>query len=133
MKRTALNIMTALMLTLLPAITLAGTAHAACGTNSTAKSQVLDGLGQVNKNCDSNGVMNAISAAVQILSIVVGIAAVIMVISAGLKYITSGGDAQKVANAKTTLIYALVGLVVVALAQFLVHFVINNAIQAVPK
>ena len=62
----------------------------------------------------------------QILSIVVGLAAVIMVIIAGLKYITSGGDAEKVKGAKNTLIYALIGLVVVAFAQIIVHFVLTQ-------
>jgi ABC-type sugar transport system permease subunit len=45
----------------------------------------------------------------------------------GLRYITSGGDSSRVGAAKTTIIYALVGLVVVVLAQLIVHFVINQA------
>jgi hypothetical protein len=49
-----------------------------------------------------------------------------MVIISGFKYVTSGGDPQKVSGAKSTLIYAIVGLIVVALAQILVHFVLQQ-------
>jgi hypothetical protein len=45
---------------------------------------------------------------------------------AGFKYIASAGDQNKVASAKGTLIYALVGLAVAALTQFLIHFVLAN-------
>ena len=63
---------------------------------------------------------------VNILSVVVGIIAVIMIIVGGFKYITSGGDSGNVSGAKNTLIYAIVGLIIVALAQFIVHFVLDN-------
>lgn len=130
MKRTILNLIAALTLTLFPVGAMAGTAYAACGTPSDSKTQVLHGVGETGGDCSSSGVSNVISDIVQILSIVVGIAAVIAIISAGFKYITSGGEASKVANAKSTLIYALVGLVVAALAQFLVHFVLTQSTKA---
>jgi len=63
---------------------------------------------------------------VNILSLIVGVVAVIMIIFGGFKYITSGGESGNVSGAKNTLIYAIVGLVIVALAQFVVHFVLNN-------
>ncbi len=64
---------------------------------------------------------------VNIFSIIVGIVAVIMIIYGGFRYITSGGESASVGNAKNTLIYAIVGLIIVALAQFIVHFVLNAA------
>ena len=64
---------------------------------------------------------------VNIFSIIVGIVAVIMIIYGGFKYITSGGDSGNVSGAKNTLIYAIIGLIIVALAQIIVHFVINTA------
>ncbi len=67
---------------------------------------------------------------VNILSLLVGMIAVIMIIYGGLRYIVSGGDSGSVGNAKNTLIYAIVGLVIVALAQIIVHFVLNNTSQA---
>ncbi|CAN5341487.1 hypothetical protein BH09PAT4_BH09PAT4_08620 [soil metagenome] len=64
---------------------------------------------------------------VNIFSAVVGVVAVVMIIVGGLRYITSGGDSGKVGTAKNTLIYAIIGLVVVALAQIIVHFVFAKA------
>ncbi len=63
---------------------------------------------------------------VNIFSLVVGIISVIMIIIAGLRYITSGGEAQNVTNAKNTILYAIVGLVVVIFAQTIVRFVITK-------
>jgi hypothetical protein len=50
-----------------------------------------------------------------------------MILVGGLKYTTSGGDASSVSSAKNTIIYALVGLIVAAFAQFLVRFVLFTA------
>ncbi len=67
-----------------------------------------------------------ITLIVNIISVVVGVIAVIMIIWGGAKYITSGGESGKITNAKNTIIYALIGLVIVALAQVIVHFVLNK-------
>lgn len=64
---------------------------------------------------------------VMLLSMIVGVAAIIMVVVSGLKYTTSGGDASSIASAKNTLIYALVGLAIAAMAQFIVRFVLRTA------
>lgn len=66
---------------------------------------------------------------INIVSIVVAIVAVIMIIFGGLKYITSGGESSNVSSAKNTIIYAIIGLVVVALAQFVVRFVLGQSIE----
>lgn len=70
-----------------------------------------------------------LTTVINIFSAVVGVIAVLMIIVGGLRYITSGGDSGKVSAAKTTIIYALIGLVVVALAQLIVHFVLAQAIS----
>ncbi len=64
---------------------------------------------------------------INIISLVVGIAAVVMIIIGGLRYVTSNGDSGQVGNAKNTILYAVVGLVVVALAQVIVRFVVDRA------
>jgi len=79
------------------------------------------------QNADTNNFQSLLGRVINIFSIVVGVIAVIMIITGGLRYITSGGDTGKVGGAKTTIIYALVGLVVVAVAQLIVHFVLNQA------
>jgi predicted permease len=72
------------------------------------------------------------SQVVNYFSIVVGAVAIIMIIYGGFRYITSGGDSNRVGSAKNTLIYAIVGLIIVALAQVIVHFVLNTTSTAVP-
>jgi hypothetical protein len=68
-----------------------------------------------------------ITVTLNLLSFAVGIAAVIMIIIGGFKYITASGDSNKLSSAKNTIIFAIVGLVVVALAQFIVQFVLDKA------
>lgn len=94
-----------------------------------------------NANCDTPAgdasIGGIVRLVVNILSWVVGLIAVIMFIIGGLKYVTSGGDSNRVSSAKNTLIYAVVGLVIAALAQFMVQFVLNQttttSTQAGPK
>ena len=102
------------------------TAHA--DPFSGSKTQACQGISTGNSNpCgQSGGLDSIIKTIVDLLSVIVGIAAVIMIIVAGLKFVTSGGDANKAASARNTLIYALAGLTVAALAQILVHFVLGN-------
>lgn len=65
---------------------------------------------------------------INLLSVVVGIAAVIMILVGGLRYTTSGGKEDAVKNAKNTILYALIGLFVVALGQVIVRFVLHKTI-----
>lgn len=58
--------------------------------------------------------------------IVAGIVAVIVIILGGVRYTTSGGDASGVKAAKDTILYAVVGLVVVIAAAGITQFVISN-------
>lgn len=60
---------------------------------------------------------------------VVGAIAVIMLIFGGFKYITSGGDASNVTSAKNTILYAVIGLVVVVLAGTIVNFVVVGLLE----
>jgi hypothetical protein len=63
---------------------------------------------------------------VNLLSAIVGIVAVIMIIVGGFRYITSGGNDTSVTSAKNTILYAIIGLVVVALAQIIVRFTLSK-------
>jgi hypothetical protein len=75
------------------------------------------------------GVNDLITDIINVFSVIVGIIAVIMIIWGGLKYITSGGDSGNVTAAKNTILYAIIGLIIVALAQFIVRFVLSKATQ----
>ena len=75
-------------------------------------------------------IQTIVTTIVNIFSIVVGIVAVIMIVVGGFKYITSGGDSGNITSAKNTIVYAVIGLVIVALAQFIVQFVLNKVNSA---
>ncbi|HVW23010.1 MAG TPA: pilin [Candidatus Saccharimonadales bacterium] len=94
------------------------------GVNNATGEGNGTGCGNAGKG-GTTDLSNVASKVVNIFSVVVGIVAVIMIIYGGFKYITSGGG-DGVTGAKNTLIYAIVGLVVVALAQIIVHYVINT-------
>lgn len=95
--------------------------------DSTPSGQVLQGVGAVGGDCTDAGVTGTIKTVVRILSVIVGVAAVIMIIYGGFKYITSAGDSSKVSSAKSTLVYAIVGLVVAASAQLFVNLAFGVA------
>lgn len=86
----------------------------------------LDSSGTCDGQTATNDFNNIITKVVNIFSIVVGIVAVIMIIVGGFKYITSGGESNNVSSAKNTILFALVGLIIVGLAQFIVHFVLGH-------
>jgi hypothetical protein len=69
---------------------------------------------------------NLVHTIVNLLSAIVGIVAVIMIIVGGLRYITSGGNDASVTGAKNTILYAIIGLIIVALAQILVRFTLSK-------
>lgn len=76
-----------------------------------------------------DSVNNIIATVINIFSVVVGVVAVIMIIFGGFKYITSGGDSGNISSAKNTILFAIVGLVIVALAQIVVRFVLARATE----
>lgn len=57
---------------------------------------------------------------------IVGVIAVIMLIIGGIRYVISGGDAKKVTDAKNTVLYAIIGLVIAVFAYAIVNFVITS-------
>ena len=87
---------------------------------STACEAQGDTVAQINK---------IIRTIINLLSVIVGVVAVIMIIVGGLRYITSGGSDTGVTSAKNTILYAIIGLIIVALAQVLVRFVLRQVTE----
>lgn len=67
-----------------------------------------------------------IETALMTVYMVAGIVAVIIIVLGGIRYTSSNGDPGSVKAAKDTVLYAVVGLVVVVMAAALTDFVINN-------
>ena len=61
-----------------------------------------------------------------VLLFLIGAISVIMLIVGGIRYVVSGGDSTAVQNAKNTILYAIVGVVVAILAYAVVNFVISS-------
>jgi hypothetical protein len=97
--------------------------------DSAGKGDACNGLSQVGGSCGSGqaSLTKVLSGIVGVISYIAGIIAIIMIVISGIRYMTSGGDSNSVSGAKTALIYALIGIFVAALAQVLVHFVLNQA------
>ena len=79
-----------------------------------------------NTSGSTNTVNNIIKLVINIFSGIVGAISVVMIIWGGFKYITSGGESGKVSSAKNTIIYAVIGLVIVVFAQIFVQFVLEK-------
>lgn len=101
-----------------------------CGADLNATNIGTDTTGCADPGASDPGatVDNIIKLVINIFSLIVGVVSVIMIIIGGLKYITSGGDSGNITGAKNTILYAIIGLVVVALAQVVVKFVLQKAV-----
>ena len=90
------------------------------------------------KNCPSNGsnatvcgnggdkLFDIIKNVINVMLYAAGIIAVIMIIIGGINYAISSGDNAKVTSAKNAVLYAVIGLIIAALAYAIVNFVIAN-------
>lgn len=72
------------------------------------------------------GLFSVIRSIIQVLLIIAGIIAVIMIIIGGIRYTTSNGDQADVKAAKDTILYSVVGLVVTIAAYSIVTWVIGQ-------
>lgn len=97
------------------------------GIGGTTGSQ--QGVNCSSSNVDTSSIKKLAARITNVFSIIVGAASVIMIIYGGFRYVISGGESGRVGAAKNSLIYAIVGLVIVALAQLIVHFVLNQSTQ----
>ena len=124
-----ITVITVLALTLLPGI-FSGIAHA------TAEQDICDSIGGdwIGGECITPGptAESAINDVVDILCMIVGIVSVVMIIIGGFKYVTSGGDPNAAKSARNTILYAIVGLIVVAVAQAIVWFVLQSTVATPP-
>ncbi len=86
----------------------------AAGTNFSA-------LCRLRLESDGGGIMGG---ALQVLLIIAILVALFFLLYGGLKWSSSGGDRGKIEQARSTLIAAVVGLVIALSAFFIVNFVL---------
>lgn len=92
--------------------------------SAVCKDQAAGGTTQANNPIfGKNGVLTSV---VNILSIVVGVAAVFALVVGGITYLTSAGDPSKVNGAKNTILYALIGIAIAVTARGIIELVLNK-------
>jgi len=67
-----------------------------------------------------------VTAIINTLLSIVGIVAVIMIIVGAFRMVLSSGNEKSVADARNTILYAVIGLVIAVLAFAIVNFVIGK-------
>ena len=113
---------------LLPIILIVAFAVAVVATQSVSAMTLREGIEAA--RCDGcpadlfgdNGIFRQVT---NIIIYIVGVIAVIMLVIGGIKYVLSGGDSKKVTDAKNTILYAIIGLVIAFLSYAIVRFVIT--------
>jgi hypothetical protein len=79
------------------------------------------------KACNpQRGIESLITTILNVFSAIVGSIAVIMIIIGGFKYVTSAGDSNSATSARNTILFAIVGLIIVVFAQIIVRFVLQR-------
>jgi ABC-type Fe3+ transport system permease subunit len=101
-----------------------------CKSDAAKKSPTCQQNKEQNGTSKNPGI-DLIQTAVNLIALLAGIVAVIMIVVSGFMFITAGGatpgqrsgDPNRIKSARTTLTNSLIGLVVIALAWAIVTFV----------
>lgn len=123
-----------LLLTVVSMLVMLGAAAPVLHAQSVdeAKRQACIGSGgdYVGGQCVERGgtggsLENTIKSIANILVFIVGVAAVILLIIGGLRYVLSGGDQAGIEGAKNTILYSIIGIIVAFMAYAIVNFVLG--------
>ena len=102
-------------------------AQAACDPKKGMEGALQDdcsrGPGQAKELDGNQGVITTI---INTMLFIVGLLAVIMIIYAGIRFVTAHGDEKQVTGARQTIIYSVVGLIVAIVAYALVNWVFTQ-------
>jgi hypothetical protein len=79
-----------------------------------------------NKLPHGNAQPSDIQTILQIVFTTIGALAVLLIVIAGIRYITAQGDPAKVTQAKNAILYSLIGLVIAVMADAIVSFTLKN-------
>ena len=121
-----LGLLAALAVPLAPATALAyDPLGGVCSSGQAQQSSLCQGRGDSSQD-PLTGTKGLIRGIANILAFVTGLGAVIIVIVAGLRYITANGDANQAKKARDAIIAALIGIVIIVLADSIVGFVISR-------
>lgn len=95
------------------------------GSNGAAQ-KAMEGFTKVNTVGADTDLHSSIGTILTVVYSIVGIVAVVMVILGGISYATSQGDAGKLKKGKDTILYGIIGLIIVLLAFAITNFVLSS-------
>ena len=122
--RTPLVLFAALALVVTTIVVLGANTHAASfDMGMTQGAAAAKGKDMATDLFGQTGTFRTIT---NVMLYLIGAISVIMLIIGGLRYVVSGGDSTAVQNAKNTILYAVVGIIVAILAYAVVSFVITS-------
>ena len=95
------------------------------GAPVVALAQGLQPVPNPGNTVGGNDLVGAIIGIINWLLILAALAAMIMLIYGGVQYIVSRGDEESASTAKNTILYAIIGLIVIGLAAVTVNFIVS--------
>ena len=96
------------------------------GGGNGAAQKAMEGFEAVNTVGAETNLQSSIGTILTVVYSIVGIVAVVMVILGGISYATSQGDAGKLKKGKDTILYGIIGLIIVLLAFAITNFVLSS-------
>lgn len=130
MKKVVLSAIAAVLMVLgLSGVATMSPAYAVpiCANGQPSTSQDMSGCPEWGNSQLSKGdLMSTLQVVINVVIGVIGFIAVVMMIMGGISFATSQGDSSKVAKARNTILYGVIGLIVALLAYAIVNFVLSN-------
>jgi uncharacterized ferredoxin-like protein len=110
---------------LLPASASAGDLIPNCGDTGSSICDEVNQNQEVDNNrfYGPNGLLTRVAALIMYIG---GVAAVIMIVLGGFTFITGSGDPNALAAAKKTVLYAVVGIIVIVMPTAIIQFVLSR-------
>lgn len=103
--------------------------NAACQTNQDTRNSAVckqaAGQGNTNPIAGPDGI---ISKAANIIALITGIGAIVMILLGGFFYVTSAGNTETATKARSRILSGLIGLVIVALAWSITRFISDRVL-----
>ena len=93
------------------------------GVTDTTNTAVCADTSGDNPITGSGGIL---MKAINLITFITGVASIVIIILGGIKYVVSTGDPGKVASAKDTILYAVIGLFVSVSARGIILFIVNR-------
>jgi hypothetical protein len=124
MKKLFLSILCMLPLLFATPVVSAVNVFGPCSGSAAQNSSVCTDVNS--QDTSQNPIIHGIEITISILALLIGIAAVIIIIISGMRFILANGDANSIKTARSGIIYALICIVIAAVAQTIVVFVLDK-------